>query len=106
MVSWRPSSWTRMLVVTAIAVVLVPTATASAQADGCDDRPGLIRWDASAGTTDWNEPTNWEADALPGPGAHVCIDLASGVTFASGSAILASLQVADGSSLAITGATA
>ena len=71
---------------------------------GCEERPGLIEWDGDAGTQAWSEPTNWAADAIPGPGSHVCIAVpAATVVLDAGTASIASLQVAPGSALVVTG---
>ena len=80
------------------------TAFGQTPAPGCEDRPGRIDWDGGGGTGAWNEPTNWAGDTLPGPGSHACIALAgAAVVIDAGTASLASLQVAPGSSLTITG---
>ncbi len=71
---------------------------------GCEERPGRIDWDGEAGTSSWNEPTNWVGDVLPGPGSHACIGLdAASVVLDAGSVSLASLQVAPGSALTLSG---
>ena len=90
-------------------IVAAGTATAGQAAAqdtaACEDRPALITWDGDAGTTAWAEPTNWSGDALPGPGSHACIAVA-GTTVSLDSGLvasLASLQVALGSGLVVSG---
>jgi hypothetical protein len=92
------------LAVGGVAFAIGSVAAQQAAPAGCEDRPGRIDWDGSAGTGSWNEPTNWAADALPGNGAHVCIAVAgANVVLDTGSVSLASLQVAPGAAFSLTG---
>jgi hypothetical protein len=71
---------------------------------GCEDRPTLIEWDGDAGTAAWSEPTNWVADAVPGTGSHVCIELAGTTVVIDSSPVsVASLQVLPGATLVMAG---
>jgi hypothetical protein len=87
--------------VAATVTVLGPPPAAGA---GCDPDASPLTWDGDAGTTSWNEPTNWSGDAVPGAGAHVCIaGEGTSVTFDSGSVSIATIEVQAGSSLSIVG---
>ena len=89
-----------------VATGIATTGQGAAQdAPACEDRPTLSIWDGDAGTTSWADPTNWSDDVLPSPGSHACIAVA-GTTVSLDSGVVASvasLQVALGSGLVVSG---
>jgi subtilase family serine protease len=68
-----------------------------------------VRWDGDAGDFDWNNPLNWNTDALPTASDDVIIEVAGDVTIEhhSGTTQIASLQSSEslnlnGGSLTVT----
>jgi hypothetical protein len=87
----------------ALIAVAMPPRTAAA---ACDPAGNPVTWDSDAGTASWSEPTNWSGDAVPGPGAHVCIEGdATSVSFDAASASIATIEVQAGASLSVTTGT-
>ena len=62
-------------------------------------------WDGGGGDNNWNTPTNWDDDQLPGSSTNVVIGAAfSGITIASANAVSVS-SVNSAASLSITAGT-
>jgi hypothetical protein len=63
-------------------LTLIQPSTSQAATDlpyGCANSEA-DRWDGGVGTTNWNDPTNWVDDTVPGAQDNVCLDLDGDIT--------------------------